>query len=214
MKIKNLKSKILIAVAGIILLAGILAGFNSMTKKQSKIQKYTEEVVVTPTVFMKISQPDVNTSSWTIFKNENFKLSIKYPENVIIDERQTVKDKIYVFIFEEDKEEPLPGKVTALYVANTHKKGIDGFNAFRRGDCGKECKVSYRKVSWVNINNMYGIKNPMPDDVQNYFLTDKIQSGSVINVYVGGYVNTKDKEVQEKLKTFEQMIKTVRFEYE
>jgi hypothetical protein len=89
--------------------------------------------------------------------------------------------------------------------------GIDGFSAFRKGDCGTKCKVSYKTVPWVNINNTYGVKNPMPGDVHNYFLTDKEQTRTVMNVYVGGYVADKEKAVQEKIKIFEQMIKTFQF---
>jgi hypothetical protein len=106
----------------------------------------------------------------------------------------------------------LSGNVPALYIADTTKLGIDGFSAFRKGDCGTKCPVSYKAVPWVNINNSFGIKNPMPGDVHNYFLTDKEQTRTVMNVYVGNYTDEKDKTVQEKIKTFEKMIKTFQFE--
>jgi hypothetical protein len=195
---------------GIIVVAGAFM-FIKNNKKEAK-SAYIEEVVMTPTGFMKLSQSDdVDMSSWETFTNEKLKFTMKHPANVVIDERQTSEGRITAFIFEKDVEQSLPGKVTALYIADTGKKGVDGFSAFRKGDCGKECKVSYKNVTWININNVYGVKNPMPGDVANYFLTDKNQSSNVINFYVGGYIK-KEKGVQEKIDTFEQMIKTVEFE--
>ncbi len=208
MKLFKSNRKVIIIVA-IVVLAGAFMIANS---KHDAKKAYVEEVVVTPTGFMKISQAaDVDTSSWQTFKDEKLKFTMKYPSNVVIDERQTSEGRITAFIFEEDKGQPLPGKVTTLYIADTHKKGVDGFSAFRKGDCGKECNVSYKNASWININNTYGVKNPMQGDVANYFLTDKNQLDSVINFYVGGYLK-KEKAVQDKIDTFEQMIKTVQFE--
>lgn len=201
-------------VLALILLAAFLFNAIFLGKNNNKQKTAAvEEIVVTPTSFIKISQSaDVDTSSWNTFSDEKLKFSIKYPSNIIIDERQTAQDRLYVFIFDEDKDKRLPGKVTALYIADTHKKGVDGFTAFRSGDCGKECKISYRTVLWININNAYGVKNPLPGDIHNYYLTDKKQEGSVINVYVGGYTDKKDKEVQIKINTFEEMIKTIYFD--
>jgi len=207
-------SRPLIIVLGLIFLAGIIFIVMSVNKKHTDSQTtIVEEIVVTPTSFIKISQSlDVNTSSWNTFSDKALKLTMKYPSNVIIDERQTVQDRLYVFIFADDRDKVLPGKVTALYVANTHKKGVDGFTAFKQSDCGSECNISYKTVSWVNINNVYGVQNPLPGDVHNYYLTDKTQIGSVINVYVGGYINEKDKTVQDKIETFDQVIKTIQFD--
>ncbi len=208
MKIKP--NQYIFILVGIILVAGVFMFVNNKPKEMKKA--YVEEVVVTPAAFMNLSQAaDVDTSSWETFTDEKLKFTMKHPSNVIIDERQTSEGRITVFIFEEDTEEPLPGKVTALYIADTGKKGVDSFSAFRKGDCGKECNVSYKNASWVNINNTYGIKNPMQGDVANYFLTDKKQANSVINFYVGGYTK-KEKAVQGKIDIFEQMIKTVQFE--
>jgi len=207
-------SRPLIIVLGLILLAGIIFIVMSVNKKHTDSQTtLVEEIVVTPASFIKISQsPDIDTSSWNTFSDEKLKFSIKYPSHIILDERQTVQDKLYVFIFDEDKVKRLPGKVTALYIADTHKKGVDGFTAFRQSDCGRECNISYKTVPWVNINNVYGIQNPLPADVHNYYLTDKTQTGSVINVYIGGYLDKKDIEVQDKIETFEQVIKTIQFD--
>ena len=183
----------------------------SETNQQTSL---VEEVVVTPANYTKISRTAETIkeiSSWKTFIQEKLKFSIQYPANVVLDERQTVQGKIYVFIFAEDQEASLSGKVTALYIADTGKKDIDGFSAFRKGDCGKECKISYKQVSWVNINNLYGIKNPLPGDIHNYYLTNKEQTESVINVYAGGYLDKEEKSVQEKIKIFEQMIQTMQF---
>jgi hypothetical protein len=170
------------------------------------------EVVVTPTAYLKLEKnAQEELSSWQTYTDKKLGFSIQHPETVILDERQTVAGRIVAFVFSEDKEAPLPGKVTVLYVADTAKIGIDGFSAFRKGDCGKECTVSYKNVPWVNINNTFGVKNPMPGDVHNYFLTDKEQTRTVLNVYVGGFVDEKDKAVQEKIKLFEKMIKTFQF---
>lgn len=128
------------------------------------------------------------------------------------DPRQTVSGRIYALIFTDDKAKALPNKVTTLYIANTSKKGIDGFSAFRKGDCKSPCAISYKKVTWVNMNNVYGIENPLPNDINNYYFTDKNQSGYVINIYIGGNTDTKDAAVQAKLAIFGQIIKTLEFE--
>jgi hypothetical protein len=171
-----------------------------------------DEVVVTPTAYVKLEKnTQEETSSWQRFTDKKLGFSMQHPDTVLLDERQTVDGRIVVFVFAEEKEAPLPGKVTALYVADTTKIGIDGFSAFRKGDCGTKCTVSYKTVPWVNINNTFGVKNPMPGDVHNYFLTDKEQSRTVMNVYVGGFMAEQDKAVQEKIKVFEEMIKTFQF---
>lgn len=182
---------------------GLVAGIQAFKEKAP-----IEEVVVVPETFEKLTK-DKDASSWQTFTAEQGRFTIQHPANVTIDERQTSPGRITVFIFEEDKTASLPGKVTALYIAETNKKDVDGFTAFRKGDCGRECKVSYKNVSWININNAYGVKNPLPGDVHNYYLTDKNKTKSVINAYVGGYLETNDKEVQKKIKMFENMIKTL-----
>jgi hypothetical protein len=170
------------------------------------------EVVVTPTSYIKLEKDaQKELSVWQTYTDEKLGFSMQHPDTVILDARQTAVGRIIVFVTASDKAAPLPGKVTALYVADTTKIGIDGFSAFRKGDCGTKCTVSYKTVPWVNINNTFGVKNPMPGDVHNYFLTDKEQSRTVMNVYVGGFVDEKDKAVQEKIKTFEKMIKTFQF---
>jgi hypothetical protein len=209
-----LKSKPhLIILGGILLLTVLLlAGTSFINKKSEQPKKaYVEEVVVVPTSYTKIPQPKSDTSSWKTFSDKNLKLTLKYPPDVMIDPRQTSENRITVFIFDEDKTASLPGKVTALYIADTHKSFTDGFSAFRKSDCSKECEISYKNTEWININNVYGVKNPLPDDVHNYYLTDKNMTGSVVNVYVGGYIS-QDKVVLDKIKVFEEMIKTIQFE--
>ena len=100
------------------------------------------EVVVTPTAYLKLEKDSQEaSSSWQTFTDKKLGFSLQYPDTVIIDERQTVDGRIIAFVFVEDKAAPLPGKVTALYVADTTKIGIDGFSAFRKGDCGTKCSV-------------------------------------------------------------------------
>lgn len=212
MKIEKYKH---ILFLGIILLIPIVLFISTIFFTKSKTKQYafapTPTAVPTPAQYRKVSPADDKTASWQTFTDDVLKYSIKYPSNIVLDKRQTVKGRITVFIFDEDKTASLPGKVTALYLADTHKKGIDGFTAFSRGDCGSACKVSFKKADWININNVYGIKNPLPNDIHNYYLTDKGQTGTVVNVYVGGYTNEKEKGVQEKIGIFEEMIKTIQF---
>lgn len=200
---------------GIILFIPVVLFVSAIFFTKNKTSQYTfaptPTAVPTPSEYRKLSSADNVTTSWQTFTDDQLKYSIKYPDNVVIDKRQTVQGRITVFVFDEDKTASLPGKVTALYLADTHKKGIDGFTAFSRGDCGSECKVSFKKADWININNVYGIKNPLPNDIHNYYLTDKGQTDTVVNVYVGGYTNEKGKGVQEKIDIFEKMIKTIQF---
>jgi hypothetical protein len=208
MKRKHILTYALILGVLLVVFGGKVVVGNEAAKKQS----VAEEVVVTPTAYIKLEkEPQEEVSSWQTYTDTKLGFSIQHPENIILDERQTAEGRIIVFIEAADKNEPLPGKVTALYIADTTKIGIDGFTAFRKGDCGKECKVSYKTVPWVNINNSFGVKNPMPGDAQNYFLTDKEQQRTVLNLYVGGFVDEKDKAVQEKIQLFEKMIKTFQF---
>jgi hypothetical protein len=209
----NLKYKYhVILLISIVLVTGALMGMTLLKKSPDKPKgTYVAEVVVTPTAYIKIPPPEVATADWKTFFNKNLKLTMKYPPEVMLDPRQTSQGRLYAFIFTEDKTASLPGNVTALYVADTQKSFIDGFSAFRKSDCSKECAVSYKKTQWVNINNVYGVKNPLPEDVHNYYLTDQKMSGSVVNAYVGGYLG-EEQLVKEKIKTFEDMIKTIRFE--
>src|SRR5882724_10298348 len=193
----------------LLIITGLVLLFTS--KNSNTKHNYANEVVVTPTVFVKLSQKNnINTSSWETFEDKKLKFTMKHPINVILDPRQTSEGRITAFVFAEDKDQLLPGKIPVLYIADTGKIGIDGFSAFRKGDCGTQCTVSYKDVSWVNINNAYGVKNPFSKDSLNYFLTDKNRTRSVVNFYVGGY--TKDEKiVQAKVDIFEQMIKTIQF---
>jgi len=170
------------------------------------------EPVITPTTYKKLSlATNIDTSSWKIFADKQLNYSLKYPSNVVLDSRQTVDGRLNVFIFAEDQEKDFKSKIPALYVVNTFKNGADGFSAFRKGDCKAPCTSSYKTAEWVNINNVYGIKNPLPGDVSNYYLTDKDQKGLVINAYVGNAKNVVDSEARKKLDTFEQMIRTIQF---
>jgi|SRR5882672_4084183 len=178
---------------------------------KNAVQKIAEEPVKVPTSYTKQTST-VDTSSWKTFSDKQLSFSIKYPSSVMLDSRQTSQGRIDVFIFTEDKAKQLPGKVTALYIANTYKAGLDGFSAFRKGDCKQPCTISYKNTPWVNINNAYGIQNPLSGDVSNYYLTDKDQKGLVINAYVGGYKNKAYQEVKKKMDIFEQMIRTIQFE--
>lgn len=214
---KFLKNKrLLLIVVGMILVIGIIFSMTIIkkTKNASVTNAFapTPTAVVTPTTYKKIPPSNLDTSSWKEFSDKKLGFSLKYPPEVIIDARQTSQGRLTVFIFEDDKNKSLPGKVTSFYIADTHKKGIDGFTAFSRSDCGSKCDVSYKKTDWVNVNNAYGVKNPLPKDNNNYYLTDKKQTGTVINIYIGGYTNKKDKAVQDKITTFEEMIKTIKFD--
>lgn len=169
------------------------------------------EAVITPSAFRRISPaPNISSIKWNTYTDKKLGFTLKYPDNVIIDERQTIEDRITVFIFEDDRVATLPGKVTALYVADTHEKTADGYSAFRTDDCGAKCDISYKKVDWVNVNNVYGIRNPLPEDVANYYVTDKQQRGTVVNLYVGGYLG-KEEAVESKTAAFEEIVKTISF---
>jgi hypothetical protein len=211
MKITKKKGILFIGIVLLIIL-GFFAGIFFSPKTDVKRYTFspTPTVVPTPLIYRKLLSPDEKTHSWKTFADDGLKYSIKYPDDVVIDKRQTVEGKITAFIFEEDKTASLSGKVTTLYVADTHKSGVDGFTAFSRGDCGSDCNVLYKKADWVMINNVYGIRNPLPNNIHNYYLTDKKQSGSVVNVYIGGYVKDTAK-VEEKILVFDEMIKTFTF---
>jgi hypothetical protein len=202
---------------GIILLiiVGLLAGTFYFTKNSSPTRQHTfaptPTTVPEPSEYRKISSDDKVTASWKIFTDDKLQYSIHHPENIILDVRQTSQGRINVFIFKEDKTASLPGKVTALYLADTQKSGVDGFTAFSRGDCGATCNIEYKNADWVTFNNAYGVRNPIKTDQSNWFLTDKNKKGSVINVYIGGYLDIKNKKVQERFELFEEMIKTITF---
>ena len=199
----------------LLLVIGLVGGIIFLSNRTTAPKQFaftpTPTVVPTPSSYRKIAAADKETASWKKFTDSSLKYSLQYPDTVMIDARQTSQGRINVFIFEEDKSASLPGKVTALYLADTQKKGIDGFSAFSRGDCGKDCNISHENTQWITLNNVYGVKNPHPNDVHNYYLTDKDMSGSVLNVYVGGYIGN-EKAVQEKTEIFEEMIKTLRFD--
>lgn len=213
MKIEKHKHSLILAVIAIITI-GLLVGIFSFTNNINNKVKFapTPTVVPTPAKYIKISPAKQNTSTWNTFSDDKLKYSIKYPRGIIIDKRQTVEGRITAFIYEEDKTASLPGKVTVLYIADTHKSGIDAFTAFARGDCGSNCNISYKKTDWVVINNAYGIRNPKKNDNSNWYLTNKDQSSPVINAYIGGYLDIKDKKVNEKTEAFEEMIKTFKFD--
>ena len=206
---KNVPLGKLLVIIVVFFILGV-ASFFLFFHKNNK-PSIANEFVIVPTGYSK-QTPSVDTSSWKTFTDKLLTFSIKYPSSVTIDSKETVEGRLDVFIFKEDQTKELPGKVTMLYIANTFKNGSDGFTAFRNGDCKKPCTISYKTTSWVNINNVYGIENPKPRDVANYYLTDKDHKGLVINAYIGGYTNTKDKETKQKMDTFGQMIKTIQFQ--
>lgn len=199
---------ILGCIAGVAVFFFIHPFFMKDPKPKQKVNPYT---VITPSVFTRITPAkDVNTSKWNTYTDKKSQFSLRYPTEIIIDERQTSEGRITVFIFEEDKEATLPGKVTGLYISDTHDKSTDGFSSFRENDCGAKCDLSYKKADWVNVNNVYGIRNPLPEDIANYYVTDKDQKGNVINLYVGGYLS-KEESVKKKITTFEEIVKTIEF---
>jgi hypothetical protein len=200
MQKRHIITYLLCITAAVLAIGGRVVVGNEAARKAS----VADEVVVTPTAYQQVAKNNQDEiADWQTYTDEKLGFSLQHPSSIIVDERQTVEGRIIVFVMASDKEAPLPGKVTALYVADTTKIGTDAFSAFRKGDCGTECKVSYKNVPWVNINNAYGVKNPMPGDTQNYFLADKEQARTVMNVYVGGFVDAQDKTVQEKINTFE-----------
>lgn len=203
---KLLKSKGFIFASLVILcfLAGILSFPYIPSKILTKLP-FTPK----PTQFVTLPKPNATTKSWSTFSDDNLSLSLKYPSRVMLDPKQTVKDRLYAFIFKEDQESL--EKIPTLYIANTHKAGRDGFTAFRNSDCKQPCPVSEETANWIIINNAYGIRNPLPNDVANYYLIDKNQQGIVVNAYVGGNKSTQEKDVKEKIATFEQMILTIQF---
>ena len=217
MKVLPQKNKHYLLLGAIVFLTiGLLAGiflFQSNKISNKVAFSPTPTVVPTPLEYRKIPPVENDTiTSWQTFTDKKLKYTIKHPKNIILDKRQTSEGRINAFIFEEDKTATLPGKVTVLYLADTGKSGIDGFTAFSRGDCGANCDVSHSKSDWITLNNVYGIKNPLPEDVHNYYLTDKKQSGDVLNAYVGGYTDMNDNKAKGKIEVFEEMIKTIQFE--
>jgi hypothetical protein len=215
MKVLRHKYKHVLLISAILFLAlGLLTGallFQSTNRPPQFAFSPTPTVVPTPKEYREMQPAGRQFESWQTFTDTTLKYQINHPKNIIIDKRQTSEGRITVFIFDEDKTASLPGKVTALYMADTGKRGIDGFTAFSRGDCGKECDISHTNSDWITVNNVYGVKNPLPDDVHNYYLTDKDMTGSVLNAYVGGYIAAEDQAVQKKIDLFEEMIKTIRF---
>ena len=215
MKVLRHKHKHLFIIGAILFLTlGLLAGaflFQSQNTPPKFVFSPTPSVVPTPQEYRKIESANPEADTWQSFTDNTLKYVIKHPKEIIIDKRQTSAGRLTVFIFDEDKTASLPGKVTALYLADTGKRGIDGFTAFSRGDCGKECDIAHTNSDWVTVNNVYGIKNPLPEDVHNYYLTDQNMMGSVLNAYVGGYIAAEDQAVQKKIGLFEEMIKTIRF---
>jgi hypothetical protein len=192
-----------------ITIAGAVLFIHPVRRPQVSID--TINTTITPAMFTKLP-PTVDTTSWKTFTDKDLRLTIKYPDSVMLDSRQTSAGRIDAFILVEDKEVPLPGRVPILFIANTHKEGRNGLSAFMKSDCTQPCTLSDKRIIWININNLYGIQNPMPGDVSNYYLTNKNQTGIVVNAYVGGYKNTADIDAQKKIDTFEQMIRTIRFQ--
>jgi hypothetical protein len=131
----------------ILLLTGfVVAGTSRMVVGSTAVEKLLApvlEVVVTPTAYQTLEKdPQEELASWRTYTEKKLGFSIQHPETVMLDPPQTVDGRIIVFVFAEDKEVPLSGKVPALYIADTTKIGSDGFSAFRKGDCGTNCPVS------------------------------------------------------------------------
>ncbi|MGH7204500.1 MAG: hypothetical protein ACREHC_08745 [Candidatus Levyibacteriota bacterium] len=206
---KFLKSKTFIFVVLIIVcfIAGALAFSHVSISDVINKLPFTPK----PSIFVKIPPPTQNTSSWKTFSENKIKLTMKYPSSMMLDPRQTVEGRIYAFIYTEDQKNDIENKVPTLYVVDTHSTNLDGFSAFKKADCGSNCNVLPENSQWVNLNNLYGIKNPQSKDIYNYFLTDKKQSGDVVNVYIGGYKNMDDPKVKQKVDQFDQVIKTIQF---
>lgn len=166
MKVLRHTNKHVLLISAILLLAcGLLVGaflFQSNNRPLKFTFSPTPTVVPTPKEYRKIQPAGREAESWLTFTDKSLQYVIKHPKNIIIDKRQTSEGRLTVFIFDEDKTASLPGKITALYLADTGKSGIDGFTAFSRGDCGKDCAVPHTTSDWVTVNNVYGIKNPLP----------------------------------------------------
>jgi hypothetical protein len=199
----------------VILLVIVIAGGAVIYSKNtpSHFSSFNSNAVATPMPadFAKVPKPVQNTSSWKTFTDKALKISMKYPTTVMIDPRQTVTGQLYAFIFTSDKDSDIANKVPTLFIADTHSTKLDAFSAFKKSDCGSNCTASPKNSNWVLLNNMYGIKNPLSKDVYNYYLTDKNQSGNVVNVYVGGYTNLDVPIVKKKIDEFDQIIKTIQF---
>lgn len=164
-----------------------------------------------PTYFSTITK-SADTTTWKTYEDTQLKFSFQHPAEVVIDPRQTVKGRRTVFVFEQDLEKQLPNNVPSLFVADTGNKEYDGLTVYKYADCEKPCPVDTKGATWVKINETaYGIKNPNKKDILNYFITDKNQKGSVINIYVGNIKDTKDEKVQEKVNKFEEIISTIVF---
>lgn len=166
--------------------------------------------MVKPTGFIPVSPTETDTASWKTYRNKSLSVSLKYPSSVIIDTRQTTEGRRVAFIAAGDKRAPLPD-VPTVFLTGFPGAGEDGFDVFSRTDCSQPCTILPQNVTWVQINNAFGIKNPLPGDRENYYLTDERKSGPILNVYIGGLNGQTDEKTEKKIELFEMIISTISF---
>jgi hypothetical protein len=106
-------------------LFGIVAfvgGYRLLDSTSTSQEASEVNAVVTPAKFAMITAaPEIEKSSWATYEDKNHSFTLKYPPEVTIDERQTSAGRITVFVFEEDAEKELPGKV---YMQKMLKRGM------------------------------------------------------------------------------------------
>lgn len=201
----------LLLTAIFFLAAGIITfTFFNPSKKQEQPKTITDykEPTPLPNRFKSI-QSIKDTKDWESYSIDNT-FTIKYPKDIVIDQRQTVKGLRTAFIFKEDSEKKLPRNVPTLFIANTGKKNIDGLTVYKYSDCKKPCDASSINSQWIKINDdIMGIKNPRKQDIINYYLTDKNMQNSVINIYLGNTFDATDGLTQKKIHQLEEIATTI-----
>lgn len=197
---------------GILFLALIAAFLMLRPSPQPNIPVPTPTPIpmVKPTGYILISPPEIKTSSWKTHTDRSLNVSLQYPSSVMIDKRQTTEGRRVAFIAKEDKQTPLPG-VPTLFLTGLPGTGMDGYDVFAKTDCPQPCTLLPQDLSWIQVNNVYGIKNPRPQDRGNYYLTDENKTGAIVNIYIGGLDKESDEKTEKKIETFDRMIRTLTF---
>ncbi|OGE19921.1 hypothetical protein A3A14_01140 [Candidatus Daviesbacteria bacterium RIFCSPLOWO2_01_FULL_43_38] len=188
-------------VMGIVVLVLVGVGAFYLGKKAAVLKPQNQVVTsqVTPS-----STPD-ETANWKTYTDQKLKVSIKYPDSIII--LKSLPGRSVEFAKQKDYAKDFR-LINTLAIYLRGEVGFDPEEVFRNGECGRPCD---EKIQSVQINNAMGIKTLGPNypSTDNYYLIKEDKTSPVIRLSVFEFGNPAD--LDKDLEPFKKMVQTFKF---
>lgn len=210
--LSNKKGSLLIPIAIVfmVLVVGVGAYFFGIKRNQSSSQ-YSQQASTpstTPSTSVSPSPLSDETATWQTYTDEKLKLSIKYPNDIVIIRSFADAEGGVVFARAKESKEDFRS-ITTLDIYLRGEVGTTPEQALK-SECptrvGEGCQEKFEAVT---INNAVGIRTLGPNypNENNYYLTSQSGNSKVVRLLLF----PKSNNPNEDLGQFKKMLQTFRF---